>query len=1009
MSIQVLGPLRVTGATLLSPRERTVLAVLVLRAGTAVSPEEIADALWGEHLPATWPKQVQAAVSRVRRVVGPDHVVTTPTGYRLLVDADASDAWRFEEEVLRGRLHAARGEPDRAVSAFVRALALWDGPAYAELGDWEPGRAEAERLAEVRRTVEEDLLEARLAVGEHRRVAADAEVAVSADPLRERRWAALCLAQYRCGRQADALATLRRARRTLAEDLGVDLGPDLVRLEHDVLHQDPGLAPGEAPTRASDICPYKGLAAYDASDHAVFYGRDEEIRACLERLTVTPLLVLTGPSGSGKSSLLRAGVLAALERRGRRTVVVVPGAHPLATIDAALAREAGGVVAVDQMEELFLLQHDEDEVAACCRRLVDAVADGTTVLIAVRADQVSGLRTVPALGDLAERGLHLVAPLQGEALRAAIEGPAAAAGLRLEHGLVDLLLRDVAGQAGPLPLLSHALAETWRRRDGAVLTVEAYEESGGIAGAVARSAERLYENLRASDRYLCRSLLLRLVVPAPDGIATRRRLPLSSLGHEPGRERVLAELVGARLLTADRGTVEIAHEALVNAWPRLRSWLDEEGAGLRVMRHLVASAEGWEALGRPVSELYRGARLDATLEWRAATGADLTETEAAFLESSVRMRAREADEAQTRLRREARQARRLRGLLVASAVLLAVSLVATGLAVGSSDRATDRAAAARAARDEAQLAALVSTSLTLRSTDRSVAALLAVEAHHRWPESAGSLSALLGTFAASQGFLGHTWVGEKIDYVGAGLAGALLPGGRTAVVGLGGGAEPVVLDLETGDVDDRFGEITLPGGPGSAIRISADGSVAVHYTVGSPRTRCWFRRDPLELRPFDPAGRPPGCATVTTYDVVSGAVVQGPVVLPWSAGEVALSPDGSRVAVTNVEDGSALVIDARSGRVLGLVPALPSPALTDWGSGGVAFGSDGALWLGSAAGPVRQVDPSTGQVLRTVEAPELSSNTNLWAGPDGLVVGTGHRHLVGLDTTAAAGEELLWS
>ncbi|WP_225753428.1 BTAD domain-containing putative transcriptional regulator [Actinotalea sp. Marseille-Q4924] len=1012
MSIQVLGPLRVAGVASLSPRERALLAVLVLRAGMSVRADELADALWGDQPPVTWPKQVQASVGRIRRVLGTGRVVTTPAGYRLVLDADAVDARRFEDAVRRGRLHAASGENDRAVVAFARALALWDGTPYPELAGWEPARAEAERLLEARRTAEEDFLEARLAVGEHRGVAADAELAVRVEPLRERRWAALCLAQYRCGRQADALATLRRARLTLADELGVDIGPELAALERDVLRQDPRLGAGERPPPASETCPYKGLAPYDAADHDVFYGRDEEVLGCLDRLSITPLLVLTGPSGSGKSSLLRAGLIATLQRRGHRTALVVPGAHPLATLDAALAGDdEPSVVAVDQMEELFLLQHDRREVEAYCRRLAEVATSGTTVLVAIRADQVSGLRSAAALADLAEQGMHLVSPLTGEALRAAIQGPAVRAGLRLEHGLVDLLLRDVAGQAGALPLLSHALAETWRRRDGSVLTVEAYQETGGIEAAVARSADRLYENLRPEDRQVCRSLLLRLVVPAPGGIATRRRLQLSALGHDVARDRVLAELVGTRLLIEDQGTVEIAHEALVHAWPRLRTWIDEDGAGLRAMRHLVTSAEGWEALGRPASELYRGARLDAALEWRAATRPDLTATEASFLEASSRQRDDEADAAYAALQREARQSRRLRTLLVTAVMLLAVSLVATGVAVVSRSWARDQAAAARDARDEARLAALVNASLKMRSTDRTVAALLAVEAQRRWPGSAGSRSALLGTFVSSPGFLGHTWVGEREgrDHVGEGLAGALLPDGRTAVVALAG-SQPVVLDVVTGEIDRRFADVDLPGGPGAVVRVSADGATAVHYTVGYGPTPCTASDDPLAVAPLAARAALPGCATVTTYDVVSGATVQGPTVLTWPSGEMALSPDGRTVALTDGEDGTVLLLEARSGRSVAVVPPLPAPPVREWGRGAVAFSPDGRLFVGSTAGPVREVEPATGRVVRQLPAPPLSSNTNLWVGPDGRVVGTGHQHVVALDGDAGPGDDpLLWT
>ena len=206
--------------------------------------------------------------------------------------------------------------------------------------------------------------------------------------------------------------------------------------------------------------------------------------------------------------------------------------------------------------------------------------------------------------------------------------------MRLEPGLVDLLVRDCEGEPGALPLLSHALAETWQRRDGRVLTVEGYRATGEIRGAVARSADRLYESLPAEQRPKLRSVLLRLVSPSADGEPVRSRVATRALGGDADRERVLGLLVHARLVTAEEDTVELAHEALARAWPRLRSWLDEDAAGQRMLRHLATAADGWESLGRPATELYRGARLDAVLEWRAATAPDLTDQEEAFLDAS---------------------------------------------------------------------------------------------------------------------------------------------------------------------------------------------------------------------------------------------------------------------------------------------------------------------------------------------------------------------------------------
>ena len=195
--------------------------------------------------------------------------------------------------------------------------------------------------------------------------------------MRERRWAILALAQYRCGRQGDALRSLTRARRTLVDELGIDPGPDLVSLEDAILRQDPSLSAVPEAAAASEACPYKGLASYDVGDEETFFGRDAEIAACLERLRSTPLLVVAGPSGCGKSSLVRAGLVPALRRRGQTVVVFVPGADPEAAMDTAIAEVDGpAVLVIDQFEELLALGHPPEVVRLFCRRVAAARVRG---------------------------------------------------------------------------------------------------------------------------------------------------------------------------------------------------------------------------------------------------------------------------------------------------------------------------------------------------------------------------------------------------------------------------------------------------------------------------------------------------------------------------------------------------------------------------------------------------------------------------------------------------------
>ena len=366
------------------------------------------------------------------------------------------------------------------------------------------------------------------------------------------------------------------------------------------------------------------------------------------------MLVLTGPSGSGKSSLMLAGLAPALARRGRAVVAFTPGADPAVAMSTARLGVPGDpILLIDQFEETFTLAGPAHDPAEWLAELASYAESRSPVAITLRADQMAHLTVSPDFARMAGQGVLLVAPLQGQALREAIEEPARRAGLRLEHGLVDLLIRDAEGQPGALPLLSHALVETWQRRDGGLLTVEGYVDSGGLRGAVAASADRLYESLSDAERVQLRRVMLRMVSLSDAGEPVRSRLPAAAVADDPARRRVLERLVRARLVTTDQESYELAHEALARAWPRLRSWLDESVEEQQLVRHLAASAAGWDALGRPDSELYRGARLQGATEWLAGDDADPTPLEREFLAASqaraddARLENRASDPART--------------------------------------------------------------------------------------------------------------------------------------------------------------------------------------------------------------------------------------------------------------------------------------------------------------------------------------------------------------------------
>lgn len=682
----MLGPLEVDGQGIgLGPRDRVVLSALVVRAGDPISTEALADALWGDELPASWAKVVQGCVVRLRKRLGAAAIEYGAAGYRLTVNEAEVDNRRFERLFERAREAFAGGDPERTSYLAREALDLWRGRALVDLEEWEPGRVEAARLAGLRMDAEELRVEAEIRAGHARDVLEQARALVAQAPLRERRWALLATVLHQAGRQAEALAALKQARTMLVDELGLDPGRELIALEQQVLRQDPSLD-AVVQREVSAGCPYRGLLPYDSGDADSFFGREADVDACLRRLRDSGLLAVVGPSGVGKSSLVRAGVVAALMRSGRPVLVTTPGPRPTDSL-GELRSQGQQTLVIDQTEEAVTTCPDPVERARYFAALAAHVAAGGALVLSMRADHLGDLAPYPNIARLLEEGLYLLGPMAEPDLRNAIEGPARCAGLRLEPGLVDLLVREVEGEPAALPLLSHVLRATWERREGPTLTVDGYRATGGIRSAVSNSAERLYDAMDASQRSRLRTLLLRLVVPTEDGDPVRARVPRTKVAADDQHQQLVEQLVDARLVSIDGDTVQIAHEALVRVWPRLRGWLDDDVDGQRLFRHLAGAADAWDAMGRPNSELYRGARLGRTVEWRDRAKPDLNVVEVAFLDASVALAESEVRAAETRVAHERRVNRRLRGALAGVGVLLVMTLVAGLVAVRSADQA----------------------------------------------------------------------------------------------------------------------------------------------------------------------------------------------------------------------------------------------------------------------------------------------------------------------------------
>ena len=547
----------------------------------------------------------------------------------------------------------------------------------------------------------------------------------------------------------------------------------------------------EQPVEDTGACPYRGLAVFRQEDAGWFYGRERSTAALVSRLASAVrtggIVMLVGASGAGKSSLMRAGLGPAVQEGALGpgswpTVVLTPTVDPLKELvrlvpelaDAvddglsefdedkftAQVREAvaaygervGGsgarpVLIVDQFEETFTLSDDEAR-----RALFVAVLHATCtgegqalVVLGVRADFYGRCLDYRELAEaLQDRQMVLGAMTVAE-LRDAVARPARAVGLQLEPGLVDLMLSDLGvntsrnGQgsydAGALPLLSHALLATWQRRQAGRMTVAGYRTAGGIRGAVAATAERAWSDLDPAGQAAARPVLLRLVRVGEDTQDTRRRSSRQELLEQAANPTAATEalevLTRARLIMVDAGIVELTHEALLQAWPRLRGWIDRDRAGNLLRQRLEEDAESWESEHRDTSLLYRGGRLEAAQHWaQAADPGALTVVASAFLNDAIRHRRRA-----TWLRRSG---------VALVAVLVTIAVVAATLALNQ--------------HDDALYSGVLAEADNAMTTDPSLAAQLALVAHRMRPDDPAASSRVLSAASAPLATVltGHT-------------------------------------------------------------------------------------------------------------------------------------------------------------------------------------------------------------------------------------------------------------
>ena len=498
----------------------------------------------------------------------------------------------------------------------------------------------------------------------------------------------------------------------------------------------------EASTREM-VNPYKGLRAFSEADAEDFFGRETLVQQLLARLSeggdLFRFLAVIGPSGSGKSSVVKAGLLPSLRRGGLVGsenwfyVDFVPGKNPFEELEAALLRVAVNppssllsqlkegnrgliravnrilpkdpsvelVMVIDQFEELFTLVESEEERALFLEILVAAILDEQSrvrVVVTLRADFIDRPLRYMDFGELVQHRNEFVLPLTPDELERAILNPAKRVGLKYEPGLVSTILGDLGDQPGNLPLLQYALTELYEKRNGRLLGKSAYDEIGGVLGALVRRADDVFASLREDQQTIARQLFLRLVTLGDGVEKTRRRVLRSELEQiqvSPDATQdvfaipeVIERFQKARLLTFDhdpvtRGpTVEVAHEALLREWTRLREWLDESHTHIRLQRQLTLTANEWLESDRDAGFLLRGAHLSQYDEWDQITDVALTEQEGEYLQASFDLRESDLAAQKEQQAREAKLRQRVQRVLqVLVGVFLIAAIVSGGLAL----------------------------------------------------------------------------------------------------------------------------------------------------------------------------------------------------------------------------------------------------------------------------------------------------------------------------------------
>jgi len=1088
LEIRLLGQfdLRLAGAPLDLPSRpaQSLLAYLVLNPGLVHRREKLAGLLWPEATDANARGYLRKALWQIRKTLPPGE---TPGSDYWLVDEIAigfnaqSDYWLDTAELEREPDGAGRLEADRQAVAAYRGELL---PGFYD--EW--AVLERERLAARFEQRVGRLLEEQLAAQAWPAVLEWAERWIALGGTPEPAFRALMLAHGRMGDMSAVAADYQRCVDALARELGVEPSEQTLALyaqlrgNADRGRLAPAAAPSEAPrptaaaedeTPAPGDPPFKGLQCFEPADSGRFFGREQLTETFVERLSQHPFLAIVGASGSGKSSLVRAGLVPELAgglAAETGVYLLTPGAHPLEAMAACLAREAGAVAdlardleqdpstllrqlrgratrggdngaalpvfVADQFEELFTLCHaDAERQAFVDNLLLAALAPDAParVVLALRADFYAHCAQYPELrAALAEHQAY-IGPMSAAELRRAIEAPARLGGWSFEPGLVDWILREAGDEPGGLPLVSHALLETWQRRRGHTLTFQGYAASGGVQGAIAKTAETVYHHgLTAQQQPIARSIFLRLTELGEGTQDTRRQATLAELVPRPELAGEVVTVVGiladARLITTAEGTIEVAHEALIREWPALRQWLAEDRDGLRLGRRLGEAAQEWDALDRDPGALYRGARLAQALEWAEAHADDVNLLEHDFLDASRDQAEDEAAQEAARQQRElkashklaaaekqradesARAAAQLRRRAVYLTGVVVVALVLAAAAAWLGGQARQAAAVAQSNERVAfarELAAAAVNNLDVDPERSLLLALQAVDAtysvdHTVSTEAEEALhSAMLASRVEQTVAVGpHRALGVAFSPDGKWLA-TLGDDGSAILWNRADGRAAITLATKAGP--NARALAFSPDGGRLVTSGPANTAVVWDASSGQPLLSLTGHTDSVLASVFSANGARLATAsadgTVILWDGGTGQMQANLLARAGPLVALAFSSDGTRLAAAS-SDGTLNVWQVAASRPLHLYNASGATTL--------AFSPDGNRLAGVAGATLTIWDGWTGQTLQTLALTGHTGQiTSVAFSPDGarLVTGSADRRAIVWDI--ATGQPLI--